>query len=141
MTKDRKLATPLGLRDCPMPTCPDATESTWAQRSIPHLRNNLLGFRKLYMGCASQGEGQGFDDLLTAASASELRDRMSTDLERAERSLAALNSPDLASAVRQEPEGVRAVHEAIKRLTDALKADFTVVLQITPPKRVEGDQD
>lgn len=141
MAKDRKLATPLGLRDCPTASCPAASESTWARRSIPHLRNNLLGFRRLFLGCGPQGEGQGFDDLMNAAGASDLRSRMSADLESALASIDALKSPDLPTAIASEKSSVVSIYDAIKRITDALKADFTIVLQITPPKRVEGDQD
>jgi len=139
--KDRKLAVPLGLRDCPQASCPAATESPWAKRSISHLRNNLIGFRRLFLGCGPQGEGLGFDDLMNAAGAAELRSRMTADLNAALLSVDALKSPDLATAVANEREAVLGIYDAIKRITDALKSDFTVVLQINPPKRVEGDND
>ncbi len=141
MTKDRKLAMPLGLRDCALTSCPAATESTWARRGIPHLRNNLLGFRRLFLGCGPMGEGQGFDDLLTAAGASELATRMTADLDSALASVDALPTVDLATSITDHRDSVLRVYEAIKRITDALKTDFTAVLQITPPQRVEGDQD
>lgn len=141
MTKDRKLAAPLGLRDCAVAGCPAAGESPWAGRSVSYLRSNLQGFRRLFLGCGPGGEGQGFDDLMTAAGAADLRSQMGADLDNALASLDAIKSPDLPTAITSERDGVLRVYEAIKRITDALKSDFTVVLQITPPKRVEGDQD
>ena len=141
LVKDRKLAQPLGLRDCAQASCPEAVESPYAARGSRHLRNNLVGFQRLFLGCGSPDEGLGFDDLLRSAGATALEQRMRSDLASAQQGLDALKSPSLAIAITQEREAVQGIHDAIKRITDALKADFTIALQISPPKRVEGDQD
>lgn len=141
MTKDRKLALPLGLRDCGQASCAELAESPYAGRGIRHLRNNLLGFQRLFLGCDPTEEGLGFDDLLTAAGASDLQGRMRGDLDAALKSVDALQSPSLAMAITNEREGVLRIHDAVKRITDAMKTEFTLALQISPPKRVEGDQD
>ena len=51
---------------CAAPPCLADVESPWANRSKEHLKNNLIGFDRLLRGCAADGAGLGWDDLLNA---------------------------------------------------------------------------
>ena len=105
MTKDRKLAMPLGLRDCALTSCPAATESTWARRGIPHLRNNLLGFRRLFLGCGPMGEGQ-VSTICSPQRSERALDAHDRDLDSALASVDALPTIDLATAITDHRDGV-----------------------------------
>ncbi|MCS6914490.1 MAG: imelysin family protein [Myxococcales bacterium] len=141
MVKDAKLGRPLGLHGCNQPTCPEALESPWAGRGKEHLYNNLLGARKLLLGCGTEGAGLGFDDLLVSAGAGEVARSLEQDLEAALGAIAALGNRSLGEALAADREAVHRIRAAVKRMTDVLKGEFLMVLQITPSKRVEGDQD
>ncbi|WP_170229072.1 imelysin family protein [Polyangium fumosum] len=138
--KDQKLARPLGILDCANATCPEAVESRFAGRSRVHVRNNLVGFRMLMSGC-KDGEGVGFDDVLTALGATALAEKMSADVNGAIAAADAVPSDDLAQALAQNPESVKQLHDAVKRITDSLKTEFVTVLDLELPQTVEGDND
>lgn len=137
--KDRRLAHPLGLRDCPSGSCPEALESQWADRGREHLRNNTRGLRLLLEGCAA-GNHQGFDDRLEAAGAGALATQMRADLAAADAAINALPGTSLRQALTTDRAAVMRVHDAIKELTDFLKMEFSTTLQITS-ERVAGDND
>ena len=138
--KDAKLARPLGLLNCDDTTCPDAVESRFARRSRQHIRNNLLGLRMLLAGC-NDGEGVGFDDLLTAVGASSLAGRMTSDLDAAIAAADALKSDDMASEIGTDIAAVQNLHAAVKKVTDAMKTEFVSVLDLELPTALEGDND
>lgn len=140
-TKDLKLGRPLGLSGCASATCPDAVESPFAGASKAHLRQNLLGFRALYAGCADDGDGLGFDDYLFALGATELSRELRQAVDAALAAVDALEGADLARSLASEPERVRVVYDAVKRVTDLLKSQFLSVLDLELPVRVEGDND
>ncbi|MBI2393673.1 MAG: imelysin family protein [Deltaproteobacteria bacterium] len=146
-TKDLKLAKPLGLPagdggvECTTGTCPERLESLWAKRSKAHLRNNLVGFRKLFTGCAADFSGVGFDDLLQELGAGELGKRMDADVVAAIAAVDAVPFATLDEALAKDSASVRRVYDAIKKITDALKTEFVGVLGLDLPKRVEGDND
>lgn len=141
VVKDRKLAMPLGLRDCAAASCPEALESPFADRGRLHVRNNLLGFRKVMQGCGPDGAGLGFDDLISGAGNAELAGRMTRDLQAAIAAAEGLSPPSLRQALIQSRPAVEALYQAVKRVADQLKGELTVTLQVSPPRRVEGDQD
>lgn len=138
--KDLKLARPLGISNCEDVTCPDALESRFAGRSKAHIRNNLLGFRMLMVGCAD-GQGVGFDDLLASVGAGALGETMAADLEGAIAAVDAIKADNLAQALAEDITSVQNLHAAVKKVTDALKTDFVSVLDLELPKTVEGDND
>jgi hypothetical protein len=138
--KDLKLARPLGIMDCEDTTCPQALESRYAGRSKQHLRNNLLGFRRLMAGC-DDGEGTGFDDLLASMNAAALGEAMRADTNAAIDAVDAIPGDDLAKALADDIASVKNAHAAVKKITDALKTDFVSVLDLELPKTVEGDND
>ena len=141
--KDWKLGWPLGLvPEClntPSP-CPTEVESRYARVSTDHVRQNLLGFQRAFEGCGSGGSGLGFDDWLNAVGAEDLANRMLAALDAAQISAETLNPP-LESALYQNPEPVRALHQAVKGLTDLLKTEFITVLDFELPMALEGDND
>lgn len=141
ITKDRKLAKPLGLRDCATPQCPEFLESTWADQDKEHLRNNLIGFRTLFVGGTASPDALGFDDLLKSVGAEDVSTRMLRDVDGAEAAILQLGSQSVAQALRSDSLAVLRIHDAVKLVTDSLKQDFTTALAIQPPRRVEGDHD
>jgi len=136
--KDLKLGQPLGIIECEAASCP--FESRYARRSRDHIKNNLLGFRKMFEGC-DEGGNIGFDDLLVASGAGDLAERMKTYLEGAIAAADALPSADLAEVMVTEPAKVTALHVALKKLTDAMKTELATVLNLELPQTVEGDND
>lgn len=138
-TKDLRLGRPLGIVNCTTGTCPEAVESPFAARGLANVRNNLAGARLLLLGCAA-GDNQGFDDRLEATGSGALAVRLRALLDGADAALNALPGNDLRAALSSNPAGVRRAYDAVKALTDFLKMEFSVALQIASA-RVEGDND
>jgi predicted lipoprotein len=137
-TKDQKVGQPLGLFECLAPSCP---ESRFARRTKANVRANLVAFRRITEGCGAGFDGLGFDDLLEAvgaeAVAGALRQRGAAVLA----ALDAIEEPDLPEAAKADMASVRALHAAMKGLTDMLKMEFKTLLDLEIPKRFEGDND
>ena len=140
-TKDNKLGRPLGLIGCEEEFCPDLVESEYAHRSKEHLRNNLVGFRKLFMGCGVNNEGLGFDDYLYAVGQPELGEAIDQAALATIEALDAIEQADLATALEEDIESVFAVHSALGQVTDLLRSDFLTVLRLELPVLVQGDND
>ena len=137
--KDMKVARPLGIANCENETCPEGIESPFAKRGKQHLVNNLAGFRMVFFGCAANGNS--IDELLVAVGASNIANNVKAALDEADAAIAALKSPDLQTALTEENGQFRAVHEALKKLTNILRTEFVTVLDLELPKRIEGDND
>jgi hypothetical protein len=140
VAKDVKLARPLGLMDCATSTCPELVEAPFAGRSIQNVRRNLFGFRKLFSGC-NDGQGLGFDDLLADVGQAAVADRIAKAVEAALAAVDAIEEPTLELALAQDIDSVRALHTALKAITDLLKTDFTTILDLGLPVGAEGDND
>lgn len=138
--KDLKLARPLGLSECANDLCPEAFESKYANASLQHLRANLRGFQRIYQGCGENGEGIGFDDWLGAVGAGELAQRMTSALLVA---IATADNfqPPIETALITDTQQVWTLYNAVKGLTDLLKADMVTVLNLELPQIIEGDND
>lgn len=139
--KDAKLGRPLGLVDCTTPTCPEALESRFAKRSRRHVRNNLIGLRRVLLGCGEGGAGVGFDDLLTGVGAEPVASRLRASFEAALLAIDAIGDESLEQALANDKDSVQAAHAALRDLTDVMKTDFITVLDLDLPKVVEGDND
>ncbi|MFW5920569.1 MAG: imelysin family protein [Polyangiales bacterium] len=141
-TKDMKLAVPAAISmECTETACPDDVESDWAHRSKAHVANNLRGFRLLLTGGGDGADGPlGFDDLLREVGAGDLADDMVAKLDAAIEAVEAIEGT-LAEAVVMRRDSVVAAHDAVKAVTDLLKADFITVLDLERPKGAEGDND
>jgi predicted lipoprotein len=140
VVKDTKIAAPLGLVNCSTSTCPELVESPFAGRSKMHVRNNLLGFRKLFAGC-EDGQGLGFDDLLRDLGEDDLATKMVKATEEAIAAVDAIEEPSLDLALSSNLERVRHLHSAVKAITDLLKTEFVTVLNLQLPVGAEGDND
>jgi uncharacterized protein len=138
--KDLKLGEPLGILMCETPTCPEALESRYANLDRSNILRNLEGFRRLFEGCGPDHEGIGFDDWLAAIGMGELSERMLVALVSTEVALTAIDAP-FAEVLASDPESLRAVHAALKMLTDLLKTEFVSVLNLELPATAEGDND
>lgn len=138
--KDLKLAKPLGIMDCEAASCPESVESRYAGRSRTHIRNNLVGFRMILAGCEAGGN-TGFDDLLLSMGATDLANKMVTNVDLAIAAADAVPHDDLAVALASNPSSVLDLHAAVKSITDLLKTEFVSVLDLETPQTIEGDND
>ncbi|NTX53440.1 imelysin family protein [Myxococcus sp. CA039A] len=139
--KDLKLARPLGMRECSTESCPEHLESQFANRSKANLRANVRGFRLLAEGCGEGYTGTGFDDVLVAAGAEALAQKLRERIVAAEAAFATIEEEDLKQALAQDKPSVRALHDAFKGVTDVLKTELVTVLDLELPQSVEGDND
>jgi uncharacterized protein len=138
--KDLKVGKPLGRFECQAPPCVDAVESRFAAASSDNIRTNVAGFRRLFQGCADDGSGIGFDDLLEAAGAVDLRDRMVADVNAIQTASEGITMP-LENAITSEPDKVTALHDALKALTTSLKGELVTVLNLGLSKTSASDTD
>jgi predicted lipoprotein len=139
--KDDKLATPLGLApECSQSACPDAVESTYTDLSMEYIRQNVVGFRRLFEGCGPDYAGIGFDDWLRDVGAGELADRMLASTRGVEAAIDRVPG-SLAQALVDNRALPLAVYDAVKVVTDELKTEFVTVLNLELPAAAEGDND
>jgi predicted lipoprotein len=138
--KDMKLAAPAGLTDCVDDVCPEERESLWADRSLAHIRNNLVGIRQLFSGVEGDDDSSGVEALLRGMGATQLADDMSARIDDA---IAAIDAVDgtMAEALTSDSQSVVAAYNAVKDLTDLFKSQFFDVLDLEVPQRGEGDND
>jgi uncharacterized protein len=139
--RDAKLARPLGLRDCATAPCLDQLESPYAGRSKRNIAYNLIGVRRVIMGCETDGSGIGFDDLLVGVGAQTTAQQLEASVAAAQAALTAIDEPDLKDALIADPASVRALYDAMKGITDQLKTDFLTVLDLERPSSLETDND
>jgi uncharacterized protein len=135
-TKDRKLARPLGLKDCVGTACVGEVETPLAGGSNEWIAANLRGFRALYTGAG----GAGMDDLLRSLGEDDLADAMAAALDEADAAAAALEVP-IDEAALGDPAPAVALHDAVKGVTDLLKGDLATVLVLQVPAEAAGDND
>ncbi len=139
--KDKKIARPLGLRECSGDTCPELLESPFAHRSKANIAANLVGYRRLVQGCGTGFAGMGLDDLLVAVGTEPLAAKVSERVVAAQGALQAVEEADLSQALAQDKASVRAVYDSLKNLTDVMKTELATVLDLELPAAVEGDND
>jgi predicted lipoprotein len=138
---DLKLGIPAGVYvDCTTTTCPDRVESPWSDTSLDHVRANLEAFRDAYLGAAPPVEGFGFDDLLRGVGADDLDRRIQEAIAVAFAAFDAVDGP-LELAVDADRADVVALHDAILAVANLFKDEVLVILDLTLPNRVEGDND
>ena len=139
--KENKLARPLGLFDCDQSSCLDDIEAKYSRRSLQHLRNNIVGFRKIFTGCGDQYEGLGFDDYLTAMGSADLADQIDGAARAVLDAIDAITAPDLVTALDNDAASVSELHRAVSALSSLLRGQFLVVLNLELPQMVQGDND
>lgn len=136
-TKDKKLATPLGLSDCAEAICPEDVEHLTSGFGVPAIAANLAGFRALYTG----QDGAGVDDLLIELGHGEVNDTMVSALNDADAAVASLGDAPLDELLVSDPEAVVAAYDAVRRVTDLLKGDVATLLALQIPAEAAGDND
>jgi len=135
-TKDAKLAVPLGLRPDECSTaCEERVELPRSEASTRAIVANLRGFRRLFTG----GEGAGFDDLLVAQGYGTLVDQVLADTDAAI-ALGDETAPLSTLLPDDDADGI-ALHEAVKRVTDAVKGDLATLMTLEIPVEAAGDND
>jgi len=145
--KDSKLAVPLslpvdGVVECPNQpaTCPERLESRFARISADNIAQNLIAFRQIFEGCGPGNAGLGVDDWLRSVGEGELADRLLAALDNADAAVAAVGS--LESAIHEaSPTRALALHAAIKAITDLLKTEIPMVLNVQFITTGGGDVD
>jgi uncharacterized protein len=140
--KNMKVGKPAGLvPECAAPPCLDAVESPFAKISKQNIRANLDGYEMLLKGCGPGMTGLGFDDLLAAIGAQAASDKIAGTITAARAALDALTEPTLEEDIQKNPNGVRALFDALRGNASAMKADFVSVLDLEIPQKVAGDND
>jgi predicted lipoprotein len=140
--KNMKVGKPAGLvPECAAPPCLDAVESPFAKISKQSIRANLDGYEMLLKGCGPGMTGLGFDDLLAAIGAQAASDKVAATITAARAALDALTEPTLEEDIQKNPNGVRALFDALRGNASAMKADFVTVLDLEIPQKVAGDND
>ncbi len=139
--KDKKLAQPLGLVGCENDDCSQYLEARYSRRSKAHLRNNMLGFRKIFTGCGPQNEGLGFDDYLDAMGAGNIGANIDRTSQAVLEAIDGIEESSLLDALNDDPESVQAVLEQIRALSNLLRTEFLVALNLELPQMVQGDND
>ncbi|MBS2013689.1 MAG: imelysin family protein [Deltaproteobacteria bacterium] len=140
--KNSKVGLPAGLvPGCASPPCLANVESPWAKRSKNHMRNNLLGVEQLLKGCGAGAAGLGFDDLLRAVGAEAIATKLDTQLADVRKALDALTEPTFEDDLVKNPNGVKALFDALRAFSATLKAEFVTVLDLELPKPAASDND
>ncbi|PCK09860.1 MAG: hypothetical protein COA42_02065 [Alteromonadaceae bacterium] len=156
-TKDTKLGMPTGLHaNCRGLACPLAVESPHSQSSLANIRENLHGFHLALNG----GDGLGFDDIIIAEGASFVVDNfnlnisaalaliseMDTSLLNQSQGIVASGDGSACGNSAANPDTIRTVpicslHGYLKRITDSLRSDFLVIVDLDLPQRGQSDND
>jgi predicted lipoprotein len=140
-TKELRLSTPLGLHGCTPAPCLDQLESQYAHHNTENVRANLHAFRQLLQGCGADYAGVGFDDVLEKSNAASLAARLIDATAKAQAALDTIEEPDLSQALVSDPASVRALYDAVKAITDLLKSEFVIAVDVALPAGLEGDND
>ncbi len=142
ITKDAKLATPLGIltNPCGSSVCVEKVESVYAQHSFTHIHNNLIGFQKLLSGDTDTNNGLGFIEYLIDVGAETLATEMAANVDKAINTLNTLDT-SLTETLETDPDKVEQLHSEVKSVTDQLKTDFITSLALELPATSAGDND
>jgi predicted lipoprotein len=137
VTKDRKLAQPMGFKDCADTTCADDLEGVVSGTTLLSIGANLEGFEALFTG----GAGVGMDDLLVSLGHGDLSAQILFDLGCARNILEDSLVEPLADAIESGSADLADFYVSLARVTDALKTDLVTVLVLEIPSEASGDND
>ena len=137
--KDRKLATPLGLRDCSADVCPWAFESPYADAALDNARANLEGGLALYRG-GYDDEGVGMDDLLVETDYPEVDEAIEAAFAQA---FVIFDSVDgkPSELIDTDLEALTEIYSGVKAVTDLLKGDMATSILLEIPQEAANDND
>lgn len=141
LTKDAKLATPLGVfaNDCGLVPCIQNVESRFAFNSLQNIINNIQGLNMIFLG-GNTDSAIGFEDYLIDVGATDTATQMRNDLTNVTEFAITLEQ-SLTQLLEQEPEQVQQVHDQLKKVTDNMKTDFIQSLALELPATSAGDND
>lgn len=135
-TKDRKLAEPLGIRECTV-ECTSLVESRTTGHSVAWVVQNLEALRDVTAG----GPDDGFDALLESLGHGDIAVALDVAIADAITVATDLEEQPLDELITTDPAAVTALHDAVKRITDILRGDFATVLLLEIPGEAAGDND
>ena len=135
-TKDRKLAQPIGLRDCEEESCPSDLEGLVSGETLPMLTANLEGFEALFMG----GAGVGLDDLVTNLGHGDLVESILIHLDEAKTAILEFDG-ELVDSIESGDGQANHLFDTVGALTSEIKWDLATVLSMTVPTEAAGDND
>lgn len=156
-TKSGKLGIPLGIDSkCSGITCPNLVESPYSETSLRNIKVNTQEFLRIFNG----DSGVGFDDLIADAGFADISNRFKsqssdviTRIDQIDTSLSSqlatiLTSNDETNCMNAfaNPDDdsdldACSLTGLLKRITDDLKIDFVVVVNVPVPGRVQSDND
>jgi predicted lipoprotein len=141
LTKDAKLATPLGVfaNDCGLTPCAENVESRFAYHSLQNIISNIQGLNMIFLGGETDA-GIGFEDYLVDVGATDTAAKMRGDLTEVIEFAMSLQT-SLADLLVQDPDQVKEVHDQLKDVTDNMKTDFIQRLALELPATSAGDND
>lgn len=159
VTKDKKIGIPTGINDneCEWGFCPHQSEHIFSNYSFSSLIKNLEGTRAILTGTnpLTGQKGFGFNSYLASIEHKFVGDLMIHKIDKAIKNLKSqpvgtsvhtltlnLDIPSCkrSSSTNREQEAC-ALYYDIKQVTDVLKTEFLVAMQVAAPRDAQGDQD
>lgn len=156
-TKSDKLAIPLGLHpDCSGITCPNRVESPYSESSLRNIQVNTQEFLRIFNG----DSGIGFDDYIADSGFADVANRFkaqSADVINKVDEIQSSLSAQLATILTSNEEtacinaqanpddesvlSVCGLAGLIKKITDDLKVEFVMLVNVPVPGSVQSDND
>lgn len=156
VVKDQKLGRPLGLhRDCLEDSCPDQAELKHSDLSLLAISRNLSMLESLYHGSRDPAAaGYGLDDQLRHLNRADVADRLKAALAKATATAKSLEDTgyqsllrglDASACARSTPQNrlvpACSLYQEVREVSRLMKAELLSVLDLRPPKTIEGDND
>ena len=136
MTKDKKLAQPLGIKDCAQELCLEELEGRLSARSLSHIIENISAFRLLFTG----GEGIGLEDILIDLGHEDIATKLIADVDQT-LLLAGQLDGSLEEALQERKEVVLAMYYSLRNVTTTLKVNLAMILSMQIPAEAAGEND
>jgi predicted lipoprotein len=135
-TKDRKLAHPMGEKDCNEAHCAEDLEGLTSGETLAMLHANVEGFEALFRG----GEGVGFEELLQDLGHGDLAQSILLQAQETKQALVDFEG-DLFDAIVDGATSAQDLLAHFSMLTDEIKQDMVTVLSLVVPSEAAGDND
>ena len=132
--KDRKLALPLGQKDCGSDNCASDLEGLISGKTLEMIHSNVEGFEALFQG----GEGIGFDDLLEDLGHGDMNPLILEACAKVKESIQAFEGSLYDDIVNESGQGMELL-SVFSELTGYVKHDISTVLNLDVPSEAAGD--